>query len=49
MGTAYRNRIGCDLISIYMLFYIFLLTFQSLVSAAVGIHCTDVKGKRFSG
>ena len=22
---------------------------QSLVSAAVDIHCTDVKGKRFSG
>ena len=30
MGTAYRNRIGCDLISIYMLFYIFLLTFPSV-------------------
>ena len=23
--------------------------YQSLVSAAVGVHCTDVKGKRFSG
>ena len=30
MGTAHRNRIGRDLISIYMLFYIFLLTFPSV-------------------
>lgn len=30
-------------------FFFFWLFRQSLVSAAVGVYCTDVKGKRFSG
>ena len=29
--------------------FLYRLFRQSLVSAAVGVHCTDVKGKRFSG
>ena len=29
--------------------FLYRLFRQSLVSAAVGVHCTDVKGERFSG
>ena len=29
--------------------FVYRLFRQSLVSAAVGVHCTDVKGERFSG
>ena len=49
MKTAYR--IGRDFnFHLYaVLLFNFWLFRQSLVSAAIGIHCTDVKGKRFSG
>ena len=48
MKTAYR--IGRDFnFHLYaVLLFNFWLFRQSLVSAAIGIHCTDVKGKRFS-
>ena len=47
-----KQHIELDLIwtNPYTVFvFLFWLFRQSLVSAAVGFHCTDVKGKRFSG
>ncbi len=35
---------------LYAVLFVFLLFFrQSFVSVAESVHCTDVKGKRFSG
>ena len=49
MKTAYR--IGRDFnFHLYaVLLFNFWLFRQSLVSAAIGIHCTDVKGKKVFG
>ena len=46
--TAYSIRPYLNQ-SICCFVFLFWLFRQSLVSAAVGFHCADVKGKRFSG
>ena len=47
--TAYGPAAIYWLYAVPLFVFLFRLFRQSLVSAAVGLHCTDVKGKRFSG
>ncbi len=44
-------RTGSNLLTVCCFSFVFLFRLfrRSLVSAAVGVHCTDVKGKKFSG
>ncbi|WP_155249856.1 hypothetical protein [Bacteroides thetaiotaomicron] len=48
IGTAYGPVVFYWLYAVSLLFFDRLFR-RSLVSAADGVHCTDVKGKKFSG
>ena len=55
LSSKYRNENSVHLgylikTYLYAVLFVFLLFFrQSFVSVAESVHCTDVKGKRFSG